>query len=269
MTGNVKLMSTDILKRSALQTLTVSMLGCCCLLLQETTLHAQDVAVDPADPVLKVEVDWRITLLDPDPLQGLPQIKLFISPNKELYQDRANIWINASRWSGVWEAGGIYYNYQSSPELDGAGVLSSQGITFATPGEVMLITHELRIDETTNQLWLVGNKRTSVTFGDAAGNNGSGVNEAIAKGYTDLYNFNLQDTIDESEVFAGKNRVDKLEIVDVRYTRRSGAVERPAGYTFPYLVARGLSGSVTTGTSVDARGQITGTPTEEVPLTPQ
>ena len=198
------------------------------------------------DPLMRVEIDWEIRIKNPNDLTSSPQISLIISAFPHLNSWHGELLVNSHRTAGETGMGGIGTQLWNG--------LTRSTSTHSRAGEVLAQTTEtLKITQSFGMegevIWCRHVATESMTWGTVPGFGGGMSGSQLPH----INDFDLQTTIDESGVTAGRNRVEYIRIKKVRFYYNSGLIHEES---LSRDIFQGLTGDATSAIVVNADGSL-------------
>lgn len=163
-------------------------------------------------PVTRVEEDWQITVGTPDPNLNLPQITMVMTPYAGVSGHHAVFEVN-SQTQPDYAPGG--YQLQRWYGCENFADVVSNGNTavMQTPNEVVSFTLSMEVQGST--LTFGVSNGDSQTFGQFG--NGQSLSLSVGFDGTNLNTYDSSQSLANSYVGAGSNRVQQLVRTAVRY----------------------------------------------------
>jgi hypothetical protein len=171
-------------------------------------------------PIVRVEEDWELRLLNPDPMTQGPQVSCVISPTSGTSSLHAVLEVN-QRSEPYYAAGGLQLQL-----WDGARLLSVRNYPrselLATAGETVRWTQRMRLVEGSLVVEVING--TSTTWG-AFGGQGY-LKETTSTSLTTLAGYQPAVSVDHSGIGFAANRVSALVLKEVRAYAADGTEYR-------------------------------------------
>lgn len=197
--------------------------------------------------ILRVEIDWEILLYTPDATASTPELSFVISPFETTETVYSMFTVNYRDDSG-YQAGGFQNQVWASGTLVRTKSSASTAV-LNTPGELIRFTQVMQANPGNYKLDFDVVNLESCTWGNLSG---SFANTYRESGLTDLSQFSVTTTINETGVQAGGSRVDHVMLRRVRQYSQSGLYSDVGYYQKIY---EGVTSVVQSVETVNAVGQ--------------
>jgi hypothetical protein len=162
--------------------------------------------------ITRVEEDWQITVGTPDPNLNLPQITMVMTPYPGVIGHHAVFEIN-SQTQPNYSPGGMQLQRWFGQENFADLVSPGNPAVLQTPGEVVTFTMSMEVQGSTLNFGVSnGNSQTWGSFG-----NGQSMTLSVAFDGTNLNSYDSTQSLANSYVGAGCNRVQQVVRTAVRY----------------------------------------------------
>jgi hypothetical protein len=166
--------------------------------------------------VVRIEEDWSLTVNQPDENLACPQLSTQMArcPTASRF---CNFHLNACDLPSFALGGLQLQVWNGSTNI--AVLTSPNANIMNTPNELVTWTQYLRYDAPSNQLAFGVTNGSSTTWGDF-----SGLEVFVPGGGTDLSNYDVTYSVQNSGITFGANRVDSLVLVGYRVYYSDGSV---------------------------------------------
>lgn len=155
---------------------------------------------------VRVEQDWEITISSPDATTNSPQISLWIKPDPAV--DFGGLLQINFRDHPSYSPGGVQLQAWDGASKCAEKTLSTA--TFGTKGEKITVTVFMETKGGTFTYGIVQGK--SPSFGETK----SPIFVSLSTTLTSFPNYSTQDTVDNTKIMLGDNRVQGMKINQVR-----------------------------------------------------
>ncbi len=171
-----------------------------------------------AEPrILRVEEDWELVVITPNPLQNSPQISTWMSPGDSLENQHFGANFNHAQKDDYIGGGFQTRAYQGASVMDDK--VSCNGMKLSANGELLKWTQVMAIIQ--EELVFAIKDGTSQSWGDFGGKE---TLVRYASTVTDLNGYRPTKSVEWSGVGFAANRVALLKLSKVRYFTDQGQV---------------------------------------------
>ncbi len=214
-------MSRSILPCRPLTVALVAAISSFLLPLTDATAQDGPAAVD----IIRIEEDWKLVVESPDTNSGSPQIRCVLSPNGDIESTHAAFTLNHHSQPDYQE-GGMQLQLWSGESIKASQANSKQGV-LSHEGETVTWTQSMSLDSGT--LTFAVTNGSSTTWGSFGGE--GYLKFTVATERTSLGNYLPSVSLNNSEVGFAANRVERLELVEVRAYTADGLYGTATGGT--------------------------------------
>lgn len=174
-------------------------------------LSAQSTAT-----IVRVEEDWSVQINLPDANTSSPQIATQMNPHVDYPNTYALYCLNYKEIPTFFGGGMEIQLWEGNQVLD---VDAYSAYEISTENETILWTQAMEIKD--GKMSFSVTNGSSQSFGQFGGESFKVTQSTVL---VDLGNYSVQDSIDNSGIVFGANRVQSLKIVEVRYIKSDGTV---------------------------------------------
>lgn len=167
--------------------------------------------------VVQVEETWEMAMGDPDPMTCSPQIGTQMHPDAGNLSNFAIFCINYQEIPDFSEGGLEIQLWEGEWNTD---VTVSESVKLTVPYEVITWTQVMKIHE--GKLEFAVTNGNSSTFGSFGG---TGFKVISQSEFNDLSGYNVENSVNNSGITLGSNRVDSMTIVSVKKVYSDGTEE--------------------------------------------
>jgi hypothetical protein len=170
-----------------------------------------------AQHVVRVEEDWVLTLTEPDSYTSSPQVTVQMNPDSTNEYNFAVFCVNFQEIPDFEEGGLEIQLWEGDVNTR---VRGSDEMKLACDGEVITWTQYLKVDN--GKLYFGIQEGVSLSYGAFGGD----LFKVRSSGsYSSLDSYTTQDSVDNSGATYGANRIEHLQIVQVRKYFSDGTVQ--------------------------------------------
>lgn len=167
--------------------------------------------------IVRIEEDWELEVITPDPLQDSPQISTWLSPNGSLDGDYFGANLNHAQKADYQGGGFQTIAFQGTALIDER--LNCKGIKLSTNGECIKWTQVMAI--VNKELVFAIKNGASNSWGEFGGPDSL---VRVSSSVDNLGGYSPSNSVKWSGVGFAANRVALLKLAKVRYTTNLGQV---------------------------------------------
>lgn len=193
-----------------------------------STFFVTSAGFAEARKVVQVEETWEMVMGDPDPMTCSPQVGTQMHPNSTNLSSFAIFCINYQEIPTFNEGGLEIQLWEGDWNTD---VTVSENVQLSVPYEVVTWTQVMKINEGKLEFSVVNG--SSSTFGSFGGSSFKVISQSE---FTDLNGYRVENSVNNSGITFGSNRVESMTIVSVKkiYSDKSEEID-----TTPKVVFEG------------------------------